>query len=297
MASTSRWLGLATAAALALVVLHVLEAGWPALGWWAFVLLSLTLGFGHGALDGVLLVAQFKPLGKAIWVGGGYLLCVLVAALVLSQSTGLALLALLLMSLWHFGQAHNQSMLHRIGVGGASVMWPVLLASQTLGALLAPVLGDSFGWVWPVWRGLAWLWLAVAVVSLLKTLLAQQPLAVAAEVASVGLLYLVLSPLLAFALFFGLYHCGLHIRQVHEAVRRNTPSTGYNKWQLMALLVTLVATAALMAVLWTYLAQPAWRDTTLNTQVLQWIIVALAAVTLPHLVLISASARWLQPES
>lgn len=46
---------------LALACLYALEQQWPTLGVWLFVGLSLTLGMGHGALDTVLLLGQFKP--------------------------------------------------------------------------------------------------------------------------------------------------------------------------------------------------------------------------------------------
>ena len=49
----------------ALVAVYALEQAWPALGWWVFVVLTLSLGMGHGALDAVLLLAQFVPKSKA----------------------------------------------------------------------------------------------------------------------------------------------------------------------------------------------------------------------------------------
>ena len=92
----------------ALLVLHALEAYWPPLSLWAFVLLSLTVGFGHGALDALLLLGQTRTRGITLAVSGLYLLSVLLAGWALSWSVPSALLLLLLMSVWHFeiGRAH-----------------------------------------------------------------------------------------------------------------------------------------------------------------------------------------------
>jgi beta-carotene 15,15'-dioxygenase len=291
--------GLAIAVVLGcacLLALRALEAYWPMMGWWAFVLLSLTLGFGHGALDAVLLVAQFQPLRKAALVSTAYLLSVVLAAVVLAQFTGIALLALLLMSLWHFGEGHGQTIWHRISVGGASVMWPALLASDALSQLLAPLLGDSMAWVLWTWRTLAWCWIARLVWTFLpwrKRTDISAPGAGWVEVIAVGALYVALSPLLAFALYFGLYHCLDHIRRVHRGVQRQTVSARYG----VALLLVSISTAMLLAMLWVYQTQPHWSPLTHSAQVLNWIVVALTAVTLPHLVLIGFSAPWLRPNN
>ena len=64
---------------VALLALRALEIQLPMLALWVFVLLSLTLGFGHGALDAVLLLEQFEPRSKAFGVSVAYFLCVLLA--------------------------------------------------------------------------------------------------------------------------------------------------------------------------------------------------------------------------
>ena len=106
-----RMLGLA-ALLLVLAAVYALEQAWPTLGWWVFVILTLSLGMGHGALDAVLLLAQFAPRSKALWLSAGYLVVVLFTGWVLSWSIGLALLALVAMSLWHFGELQNNLASH-----------------------------------------------------------------------------------------------------------------------------------------------------------------------------------------
>jgi Brp/Blh family beta-carotene 15,15'-monooxygenase len=285
--------------------LAALEARWPPLAWWAFVVLSLTVGMGHGALDAVLLLWQFKPVGKAVAISAVYLLAVVLAAMALSLSVGAALLILVGMSLWHFGEMYRSHVLRRVAVGGASVMWPVLVAADAMQALLEPVLAGSLPWVWAAWRGMAWCWLAVALVTLLlavgqrwrKPALnlftdaedALRPMAI--EIAAVLVLYLAVSPLLAFALYFGLYHCMAHVARVQRALasRSGVPRTQ----SALVLVASVGVTALLMVALWRWLPAAQFQGYANGAQVLQWLVVALAAVTMPHLVLVSYSARWL----
>ena len=140
-------------ALLGLVALRALEAQWPPLALWAFVLLSLTLGFGHGALDAVLLLGQFAPRSKALAVSALYLLCVLLAGWALSWSVPWALLLLVLMSVWHFGELHSYALWARLCVGGASVMWPMLVAQGAMAQLVQGTLGSGFSTAWLAWHG------------------------------------------------------------------------------------------------------------------------------------------------
>jgi beta-carotene 15,15'-dioxygenase len=290
---------------LAMLALRTLEAQWPPLALWAFVLLSLTLGFGHGALDAVLLLGQFAPRSKALAVSAAYLLCVLLAGWALSWSVPWALLLLVLMSVWHFG-----------------VMWPMLVARDAMSQLVQGTLGAGFGTAWSLWHMLAQGWLilvcACALGWMVQEFLSRKKLthggaaqsqsqtsstghphhALCAAVEILALLgaYLLLSPLLAFAMYFGVYHCLAHVARVRRAVQAHSAlvSTRY----AVAFMASALATAVLLALLWWFLPAMQWlggvSDTLANSgQVLQWLVVSLAAVTLPHLLLVSYSARWL----
>jgi Brp/Blh family beta-carotene 15,15'-monooxygenase len=296
---------------LALLALRVLEARWPPLAWWAFVLLSLTLGFGHGALDALLLLGQFKPVGKALLVSAAYLACVLVAGWVLSWSVPFALLALVLMSVWHFGELHRASTWARICVGGASVMWPMLVARDTMAQLLQDALGPGVDTVWLAWHLLANGWLALVIATALGWLVRRfamrknlitgsqgltsgahgTALWAAIEIAVVLCAFLILSPLLAFALYFGLYHCLAHVARVRRALAAYSGRVFL--WYGAAFVASALATATLLLLLWRFLPPVTWLDGANHARAIQWLVVSLAAVTLPHLLLVSYSARWL----
>jgi beta-carotene 15,15'-dioxygenase len=301
---------------LALLLLRALEAQWPPLALWAFVVLSLTLGFGHGALDAVLLLAQFAPPGRALAVSTAYLLCVLLAGWLLSWSVPVALLLLVLMSVWHFGELHSHALWARLCVGGASVMWPMLVAPEAMALLLQDALGSGFALAWRGWQVLAYGWLGLVLACALGGMVwcvvhreqfasARQALAsprlrtalwAGAEITAVLCAYFVLSPLLAFALYFGLYHCLAHVARVRRALLAHS-ALGLVRYAL-AFIASALATAALLGLLWWFLPAVPWAGTVSSIasypgQSLQWLVVALGAVTLPHLLLVSYSARWL----
>jgi beta-carotene 15,15'-dioxygenase len=306
-------LAFATGALLLLVLLalRTIEARWPPLAWWAFVLLSLTIGFGHGALDALLLLGQFKPHSKALLVSAAYLACVLLAGWALSWSVPFALLALVLMSVWHFGELHSANVWTRICLGGASVMWPMLVARDAMAQLLQGALGPGFDTVWVTWQVLAGGWLvlvlATALVWLVRRLVKQQKLTgsdqgwtagtpsialrAAIEISVVLCAFLVLSPLLAFALYFGLYHCLAHVARVRRALAAHT-GFAFSRYGA-ALVASALATAILLLLLWRFLPPASWLDGASHGRAMQWLVVGLAAVTLPHLLLVSYSARWL----
>jgi beta-carotene 15,15'-dioxygenase len=277
------------------------EHQWPQMALWIFVGLTLTLGFAHGAMDVWLLMDAKRKLVMRYFAAYGA--CVIVLAAVLLPFPGIALIVLLVLSLWHFGEQADtlpvevkiQSLL-RIVQGGASVMLPVLVSARELRLWVQTIATESSHWVWPVWVGIAGLWLALLVAAIAVV---QPWRASAQEVAKhvamralVGelvillLLNALLSPLLAFALFFGVYHAGMHIWRMRLLQIREA---GALPWVLLGM--TLLITWLGLAVLWwqmPLLVQPQqWQG-----DGLRWLVVALAAVTLPHMVLVSrARAR------
>jgi beta-carotene 15,15'-dioxygenase len=296
---------------LAFLALRAAEARWPPLAWWAFVLLSLTIGFGHGALDALLLLGQFQPRSKALLVSAAYLACVLVAGWILSWSVPIALLALVLMSVWHFGELHSANVWARICVGGSSVMWPMLVAQGAMAPLLRDALGPDFDTVWIVWQVLAGGWLVLVLATTVGWLVRRfvmrkkqasggqgltpgadgLALRAAIEIAVVLCAYLLLSPLLAFALYFGLYHCLAHVARVRRAIAAHS-ALALSRYGA-AFAASALATAMLLLLLWRLFPPVSWPTGASHAQAMQWLVVSLAAVTLPHLLLVSYSARWL----
>jgi beta-carotene 15,15'-dioxygenase len=280
----------------ALALLYLAEQHIPQLGVWLFIVLSLTLGMGHGALDTALLLGQFKPASKALAYAALYLLLVILAAWLLSMSLAWALLILLAMSVWHFGEIYAPHTALRLAAGGASVMAPMLLRSEAMVTLLPVLVGHDAAWVAAAWQALAWLWAAGALIALLWRMSGRAQSGsthqrACIEIVIVIVLFAVLSPLLAFALYFGLYHCTSHILLVRRTVARHHGVTRSRLAWVWA--TSSVLTAVLLVLLWRYLPGSMALSGNLSAQLLQWLVVALGAVTLPHLLLVGYSGRWL----
>ena len=163
-------------------------------------------------------------------------------------------------------------------------MLPVITSPLGMAELGLPVESQA------VLRGLAAAWLALLALWLLA-LGARHWRALRyawAELLGVVLLNLLLSPLMAFAIYFGLYHSPVHIWRVW----RVRPSSGKAAgWALVATALITVLSGVLGAALWHL------TDVTISASqlapALNWLIIALAALTLPHLVLIGLCSRFL----
>jgi Brp/Blh family beta-carotene 15,15'-monooxygenase len=300
---TSAWWRNCALLGTLLIGLYALEQQWPLLGLWLFAGFSLTLGMGHGALDVVLLLGQFKPRSRAMVFGTMYLALTLVAGWLLSLSFAWALVVLLVMSVWHFGEAYAQRVVLRLAVGGTSLMAPVLIQKNALNQLLQDIAHRDLSWLLDVWSGLAWAWAGLVVLVLLGIVGSGSPRVAFGyrtvrsknsalfEIGIVFCLSLVFSPLLQFALYFGLFHCTTHIARVRRAalLHQGLP-IALITWAWVGI---MLLTAALLAALWNWLPNAGLWASQVDEQVLHWLVVALGAVTVPHLLLVSYSDHWL----
>ena len=290
------------------------EQRWPAAGLWVMLGLSLSTGLLHGALDALLLLQRFASRTQALGMAGLYLAAVLVAGALLSRSPTLALFALIAMSAWHFGEPFGRwagpwqaqtpalAALTRVVLGAAPVLvLPWTQADIATAALLPWLSADALH----VWRGLGLVWLGLFAAWAWADGLARWRAywQAWAELLAVLLLNLSLSPLLAFALYFGAYHAPLHIWRVWRAGRNNKadkakslPRTTTVAAALAAVSAVLLLTAGLGALLW-QLPGADRLQTAVAGDALRWLVVALAALTLPHLLLISRCSRWLASAS
>lgn len=275
----------------------------PHAGVWALLLLSVSVGFVHGALDAVLLPQRFTSRVLAALMFVAYLLLVLLLGWVLSTAVNVALWFLLLMSAWHFGEPYGrweglpawQSGLTRAVVGGAPVMLPVWLAVDQLAVVLTNVVPAV---ALQGWQAIAWGWLGLVVLWLVLRLSVGgmqhlRDLRYAwLELAGCVLLYALLSPLMAFAVYFGVYHAPVHIWRVWRGWRGDAKTSPIRAVAVAAL--TTIVTWLLGAALW-WVLSPGAAAAIDSATALRWLIVAFAALTAPHLVLISLCTKFLAP--
>ena len=284
-------------------VFWAVEKQWPLGGIWLLGMVIVTVGMGHGALDALLLVGQFRPLSRAMLMGVAYLAVTIGAGWLFSLSFPVALIALLLMSAWHFGEGYPSTVICRVAVGGASVMAPALLQREALSELLQSVTRHEAAWLMDLWVALAWSWVMVVIALLLLTVSAwsgkkafgpyraRATSMAYAEIFLVVTLNIVLTPIFQFALFFGAYHCVAHIIRVQQAARHHEGLP--MRRAAWAWGISMAIVLILMAMLWLWLRSSGFRALEVNAQVLHWLVVVLAAVTVPHLFLVSYSQRWL----
>ena len=130
-------------AALVLLDQNALHAGL-----WLLMIVSVTVGFGHGALDAHLLWRCFPSRPQALTLAAAYLLVVVLSGWALSHAVSVALWLLLGLSAWHFGEAYARwdnlhpatRTLTRFVVGGAPVMLPMWLSPGAMADLLRAAL-------------------------------------------------------------------------------------------------------------------------------------------------------------
>jgi beta-carotene 15,15'-dioxygenase len=285
---------------LLVAALVVVDQRFPHAGLWLLMIVSVTIGFGHGALDAHLLLRRFPVRSRALAVAAAYLLVVVLLGWALSHAVSAALWLLLGLSVWHFGEAYARwddlhpatTILTRVVVGGAPVMLPMWLSPEAMAALLQSGWPGNEAQVWE-WLATAWLGLLIVWAALCGIPRYRAARHAWYELAGALALNLVFSPLMAFALYFGFYHSPVHIWRVWRT-RPIQASASENKSSFS--LINVAATFALTLVLGAALMAMLDFNTSgfsLEAVSLRWLIVALAALTLPHLVLISLCAKQL----
>jgi Brp/Blh family beta-carotene 15,15'-monooxygenase len=237
-----------------------------------------------------------------------YLLAALITAYILTPTPSWTLLLLLGLSAWHFGEPFGQAKasntaqrgLRRVVLGGAPVMLPALLQRPALQALVTSLVGPdalAISTAWNGWSLLAALWLTALTIWLIltwwpRTHRTAQDHRMILEITVLAMLYTAASPLMGFALFFGIYHAGSHIQRVmrNSAYLKTLPH--YNA----ALIATTALTALLSAALAWHLHQLA-PVLTAPDWALRTAVLALACVSVPHTVLIGWWAHRLRTQS
>ena len=244
----------------------------------AAALISL-LGMPHGALDVVLARKLFRVYDFKGWAVFSLFYVGLAAGVVgvWFVAPTLFLAAFLVMSALHFGgdPSTGATLPARILYGGAVIVLPALWHGVELQRLLGWVVAPtSAAVVASVLSHLATPWLAATVLAC--ALQARKSRLAACELAALAALSVMAPPLTAFTLYFCAMHSPRHILRTlaswHGFEARNA--------LLLALWPTLAVFAVWAAIGWLM------RDSSIETRVMQLVFVGLAALTLPHVILL-----------
>ena len=262
-----------------------------------FALLALAFGIPHGAVDH-LTIGRTLPPRILLFLGAGYVAAAAVAATAVIIAPVPSFAVVIAMSVWHFGtgDVEARAELGRSAPVGTGVRWlrtiaagsvPLLLPLTSAASVaslepLNPEVAQLLGG--PASTGVRVLVLLVVVVTT-GTLLRVADWRGAVELASLTLLGLVATPLIAFAVYFAAWHSlrhtarlaqdtddALSLKRIGRVVRTGLPALG--------------ATVAVVAVVVV--------GTSRGSSLGSWLWVALAVVwglTVPHMLAVSRFDR------
>lgn len=242
------------------------------------------VGLPHGAIDPLLAARVYRFSRPAEWAlfTACYMGLALSVVLVWTLAPPLFLIGFLIISLLHFSEdlvlgAHRLS---RLAYGAAVVVLPTLLYGDETGRLLSLVAGpDAAAPVVVAMRLLAAPLLALTLG--LAMLEARCRPMTGADMAGVAALSACAPPLVSFAVFFCLMHSLRHL--LRAAMGERTKSV---RALVRAAAWPMLGTAVAGLIAWRLLGSQ-----TLDAAVMQLIFVGLAALTVPHMVLVELAAR------
>ncbi|MBY0504605.1 MAG: Brp/Blh family beta-carotene 15,15'-dioxygenase [Bryobacteraceae bacterium] len=265
---------LATLVTAASLVLPRLDERAERLG---IALLVVALGVPHGALDAVFARRLYRVQGVTGWLGFGMSYTAL-AGLGLGLwifAPSLFLLAFLLISLAHFSgdPAAGTPPLARILYGGAILVLPALRHAPEVARLFSLLVGEDAASFAAALHALSWPWLIALGIS--AAIAASSHWLTALELVAVGGLAVLAPPLAAFAIFFCGMHSARHILRT-VALSPDPPARVLGE----ALLPMLAALILFGAALWRL------PGLSLDARVIQFLFVGLAALTVPHMLLV-----------
>ena len=246
-------------------------------------LLILLLGVPHGALDTAFAQRFYKVKGIRGWIifGTVYLLlsCLVIGLWIIAPL--LYLIFFLLISLAHFSgdPGEGTKPLSRLFYGGAILVLPALLHSAEVSRLFGFLIGaDAAGWIMRGLIPLAPAWLIGLVAAALYEMRHHRRKGL--EFIAVGLIALFTPPLVAFTLFFCAMHSVRHVLRTIDWIEQ--------KLGTILLMILLPMIGVLLAALigWQLLG-----DRSFDSHLIQVLFVGLAALTVPHMILIHAQNK------
>jgi Brp/Blh family beta-carotene 15,15'-monooxygenase len=244
------------------------------------------LGVPHGALDPCFAEKLFAVKGWQAWslfvliylgLAGGVVIVWWLAPLVFM--TGF-----LLISILHFSRdlSPTTPRITRLLYGGAMIVLPALFHFSEMLALFTLIIpAENAQTIMGVLHTLAWPWAAALALALCVEL--SKNWRSSFEIFSVSLLATAAQPLIAFTVYFCGMHSLRHMLRTQQYV--NLPASRL----LWTCLSPMLGVSVLVALGWFYLPASSF-----DSRILQFVFVTLAALTVPHMLLVDR-ARYSSP--
>jgi len=251
------------------------------------VAVALT-GLPHGALD------PWVAWRAGLWrtrrgfatFHVAYIAIAVVVVLVWQVAPGPSLAAFLAISAWHFSgdwrDALNGWM--RAPVGAALLSLPALAAPAEVSAIFTMLSGPEGG-VLAGWLAIAAPWLAVAAAASALVALKRSTVA-AVEIVVVAALAVLLPPLV----FFLVYFCALHSPRHLRLAAQSADARRVRRMATVAAAYTVLTVIA-AAIAWPWITTGFVATATPDAPLLRLLFVGLAALTLPHMIVVLLSER------
>jgi beta-carotene 15,15'-dioxygenase len=242
------------------------------------------LGVPHGALDIVFAWQQYRLSSLRHWAIFGvlYLAPIAMIALAWQFAPAVFLLAFLIISAVHFSGDPPQGtwLVTRVLYGGTIIVVPVLFHASEVTELFALLAGEPAATglvsmlhlIAPFWLGLT---------SLAAIHAGRRDVLTGAEIGATLMLATFAPPLIAFTVFFCFMHSARHILRVFVLFDDVSPRT-----LLSCGAAAMTGTALIALAAWSVLG-----NEPLDMRITKLVFIGLAALTLPHMVIVERFRR------
>ena len=259
--------------------------------WWALAFVVF-IGLPHGAFDAAITLSMLAGAKKIIRLAGlliCYLLLAMFVVLCWYQIPGISLLLFLIISVIHFGLTDYSASptpikwSHVIAHGGIVAIWLPIINKEEVTELFAILTNGHTPFIWDIMTVLLLCWIGGTALHLYQTLRSRKHYFVGIELIGLIILAWAATPLVAFAVYFCLIHSSRHFTFIWKQLR----SLSTKRFLIYSALILSVASWLMGGGLYFYLN----LGMTPSNAALQTIFIGLAALTVPHMMLIDLVFR------
>ena len=258
---------------------------------WFALALVIIIGLPHGAFDAAIslsMISSKKKITRFTGILLSYLLLAVLVILVWKQFPEISLLIFLIISVMHFGMADfsayptNLKWPHIIAHGGIVAIWLPIVNKQEVMQLFSILTNSEAPLLWESLTILFIFWFISGILHLWETLRFKHHI-VTLELFSLILLAYFAPPLVTFAVYF----CFIHSRRHFTFVWGQLQQISSKKMIISSAVILSSSSWMLGGGLYWYLN----LNMTASDAALQTIFIGLAALTVPHMMLIDLMFR------
>ncbi len=259
--------------------------------WWALAFVVF-IGLPHGAFDAAISFSML-PSAKKINRLAGILICYLILAIVVvlvwNQLPGFSLFLFLIISIIHFGLADYSAnptrikWAHVFAHGGIIAIWLPVIHKDRVTELFAILTNGSTPFLWDTMTILLLFWIGGTVLHLYQILRSNKHYLVGVELLGLIVLAWMATPLITFAIYF----CLIHSRRHFTFIWKQLQPFSTKRVLINSALLLSGASWLMGGGLYWYLN----LEMAASNAALQTIFIGLAALTVPHMMLIDVVFR------